>query len=60
MEIKKLIHKQATQGARTGNLSPSVKFSSLWRQDVARPSIFTKHVLISRYFHLIIMKLLTL
>lgn len=34
---KKLIHKQATQGARTGNLKPSVKPSSLWRQEAARP-----------------------
>lgn len=32
---KKLIHKQATQGARTGNLSPSVKPSSPWRQEAA-------------------------
>lgn len=32
---KKLIHKHATQGARTGNLSPSVKPSSPWRQEAA-------------------------
>lgn len=38
IRTKKLIHKQATQGARTGNLSPSVKPSSLWRQEVARPA----------------------
>lgn len=40
---KKLIHKQATQGARTGNLNPSVKPSSPWRQEAARPARMHEH-----------------
>lgn len=38
IRTKKPIHKQATQGARTGDVNPSVKPSSLWRQEAARPA----------------------
>lgn len=40
---KKLIHKQATQGARTGNTSPSVKPSSPWRQEATHPARTLMH-----------------
>lgn len=43
IRTKKLIHKAATQGARTGERNPSVKPSSLWRQEEARAADAHSH-----------------